>query len=177
MHEQRCAQRPDHATGTNWEHRSDDEMGAHRDSVQSAQALRTESSDQLARRLRYARAAHRHRNDERHDHHQWAKPRKERTDRTGQRAPRTDERQRGQPPERVDREGSVSDPLLRHSDLFGSARHIGATRCVLEPDSSPGLSPRPGCLAGARRGSGNLMTRSLSACASLDFDRQYSGDL
>lgn len=54
------------------------------DSVPTAHGLRTKSSDQRARRVRHARAAHRHRTDERYDHHQGAKPRQgaNRPDRT-----------------------------------------------------------------------------------------------
>lgn len=105
--------------------------------AQSAHRLRTESSDQWARRVRHARAAHRHRIAPTNDATKGRSPGRERTGRTGQRAPRTDERQRGRTPERAGRGGKAERPRLKALGFLRVGSSYRTSSMRPEPDSAP----------------------------------------
>lgn len=115
--------------------------------------LRTKSSDQWARRVRHARATHRHRTDHHYGHHQGAKPRQ-----GANRPHRTTSTKDRRAPARKDagarRPGRESErPLSRHWDHVGSARHIEPALAVPEAGSTPravahARSPRGSSAAG-----------------------------
>lgn len=148
MHDQRCAQRTADATGAYREQQPVDAIVAHRrlrsDGAPIAyRGAATSGRDGCVTRAQRTDTA----TTTTTDTTEGRSPGRERTDRTGQRAPRTDERQRGQPTERVDRGGKSERPPLK---AFGSV-WVGPSyrTCSVtpDPDSKPWavaltLSPR-----------------------------------
>lgn len=123
VHDQRCAQRTADATGAKREPHPVNARVAHRgprpDGAQDAyRGAATSGRDGRATRAQRTDTA----TTTTTDTTKGRSPGRERTDRTGQRAPRTDERQRGQPPERVGRGGKSERPLVKATRLCSGRR-------------------------------------------------------